>query len=380
MLNLSPLFFTTADEEACFHKNLDLTPEQRKWIASARNDVRNCLRDGLPSVLRSGDDAKDIPKPRFFTQGSWAYKTLNSPAQEPQQADIDDGCYLPMSFVSQTKRPSTAASVFFAAAEETLKPLAKRNQWAIVTNKPTCIRIVISDYAHIDIPLYAIPDEEFKKLAKLSMEQYGYDSILEAVNFAARDTWTALPSDQVLLAHRECNWMPSDPRPVKEWFVGEVEAKGEQLRRVVRYLKAFRDWTWSSGGPASILLMAAAAPVFEARARRDDIALLDVVAALPNKLRSGVSNPVAPSESLTERLGTAGVEEAAKAFEGFEVVLRGATNASSPSQACTWMRSKFGPRFPYEPDKVKTVSVAATIAATPAAAGPSELVGRTKAG
>lgn len=72
--------------------------------------------------------------------------------------------------------------------------------------------------------------------------------------------WTALPADKVLLAHRECNWMPSDPRPVKEWFLGEVEAKGEQFRRVVRYLKAFRDWRWASGGPASILLMAAAAP------------------------------------------------------------------------------------------------------------------------
>jgi hypothetical protein len=79
-------------------------------------------------------------------------------------------------------------------------------------------------------------------------------------------------ADKVLLAHRECNWMPSDPRPVKEWFLGEVEAKGEQFRRVVRYLKAFRDWRWSSGGPASILLMAAAAPLFEKRDRRDDLA------------------------------------------------------------------------------------------------------------
>jgi hypothetical protein len=173
-------------------------------------------------------------------------------------------------------------------------------------------------------------------------------------------------ADEVLLAHRECNWMPSDPRPVKEWFLGEVDAKGEQFRRVVRYLKAFRDWRWASGGPASILLMAAAAPLFEKRDRRDDLALLDVVAALPARLRGGVNNPVEESESLTERLGKAGVEEAAKAFEEFEKVLRGATDAGSPSQACLWMRGEFGPRFPNEPDRVKVVSVAATIAAAPA--------------
>lgn len=212
------------------------------------------------------------------------------------------------------------------------------------------------------------------------MERYGYDSLTEAVNKAERDAWTALPADKVLLAHRECNWMASDPRPVKEWFLGEVDAKGEQFRRVVRYLKAFRDWRWSSGGPSSILLMAAAAPLFEKRDRRDDLALLDVVAALPAKLRAGVNNPVDESESLTVRLGKEGVEDAAKAFEALEKVLRGATDAGSPSQACIWMQGEFGPRFPNAPDRVKVVSIAATIAAAPATAGPSELVGRTKAG
>jgi hypothetical protein len=380
MLNLSPLFFTTLDGESCMHDELDLTPDQRAWISSARTDVRNCLRSGIPHVLRARGYTEDVPQPRFFTQGSWAYKTLNYPARHPQQADIDDGCYLPMSFVSQTKRPSIAATVFFAAAEEALKPLIEEKRWKLVTEKPTCIRIVFATYAHIDIPLYAIPDVEFITLAEASMKRYGYDSLTEAVNMAERDAWTALPADKVLLAHRECNWIPSDPRAIKEWFLGEVEAKGEQFRRVIRYLKAFRDWNWSSGGPASILLMAAAAPIFDKRDRRDDLALLDVVASLPARFRAGVNNPVDGSESLTDRLGKAGTEEAAAAFEELEKVLRGATGAGSSSQACIWMQHEFGPRFPNQPDRVKVVSVAATIAATPAIAGPSELVGRTKAG
>jgi len=380
MLNLSSLFFTTIDNESCMLDELDLTLEQRAWIASARTDVRDCLRTGIPRALKANGYTEAVPQPRFFTQGSWAYKTLNSPAQRPQQADVDDGCYLPLSFVSQTRRPSSAATVFFAAAEEALKPLVEEKRWKLVTDKLTCIRIVISLYAHIDVPLYAIPDEEFETLAKASMERYGYDSLTEAVKMAERDAWTALPTDKVLLAHRECNWMSSDPRTVKEWFLGEVETKGEQFRRVVRYLKAFRDWTWPSGGPSSILLMAAAAPHFEKRDRRDDLALLDVVTKLPAQLREGVNNPMDGSESLTKPLAHAGVEEAAEAFEKFEKVLRGAIDAGSPSQACIWMQGEFGPRFPNEPNRVKVVSVAATIAAAPATAGPSELVGRTKAG
>jgi hypothetical protein len=380
MLNLSALFFTTVDDESCMHDELDLTPEQRAWIASVRTEVRDCLRTGIPRVLRANGYTDSVPQPRFFTQGSWAYKTLNSPAQRPQQADIDDGCYLPLSFVTQTERPSVAATVFFAAAEEALKMLVKERQWKLVTEKPTCIRIEIATYAHIDIPLYAIPDEEFDTLAKASMQRYGYDSLTEAVNMAERDAWTALAVGKVLLAHRECDWKSSDPRPVKDWFLGEVEANGEQFRRIVRYLKAFRDWRWPSGGPASILLMAASAPLFEKRDRRDDLALLDVVAGLPLRLRAGVDNPTDEAESLTKRLGSAGVEEAAKAFEEFEKTLRAATDAGSPSQACIWMQGEFGTRFPYEPSRVKVVSVAATITAAPAEAGPSELVGRTKAG
>lgn len=380
MLNLSSLFYTTDENEACLHAALDLGLIQRAYIAGAKTDVRNCLRAGIPRVLKGKSYTDDAPEPRFFTQGSWAYKTLNAPAQDPQQADVDDGCYLPLSFVSQTTRPSVAATVFFAAAEEALAQLVKDREWKLITDKATCIRIEISPYAHVDIPLYAIPDREFTTLTKSAVEDYGYFNLQEAVRKAERDAWTALPRNSVLLAHRECNWMESDPRPVKDWFLAEVAARGEQLRRVVRYLKAYRDWKWASGGPTSILLMAAAAPIFEKRDRRDDMALLDVVTALPAKLRGGVNNPVDDSESLTKRLGKERVEEAAKQFEAFEKVLRGALDAGNEAQACSWMMGEFGPRFPDLPERVKVVSVAATIASVPAAAGPSELVGRTKAG
>jgi hypothetical protein len=63
----------------------------------------------------------------------------------------------------------------------------------------------------------------------------------------------------------------------------------------VRYLKAYRDWTWPSGGPSSILLMAAAAPLFFKQDRRDDQALLEVVNGLPAVLRNGVEQQTATS-------------------------------------------------------------------------------------
>lgn len=362
MLNLSSLFYTGDAAEQCLQAELDLDTHERDFIANAKGAVREALRAGIPRELRLMGYDKDIPTPRFFTQGSWAYKTLNCPAKKPQQADVDDGCYLPLSFLTQTRRPSIAAVVFFTVAQKALDPLVNERRWKLVTDKPTCVRIIISATAHIDIPLYAIPDGEF---ATLRARALAFDSVAtnlsEAIFKAERDAWTALPTNSVMLAHREDDWMQSDPRPVKEWFLKAVDDKGEQLRRVVRYLKAYRDWKWTSGGPASILLMAAAVPLFEKQERRDDLALLTVVKGLPVVLREGVNNPIDESECLTERLRKGSkerdlVEEAAAAFEHLAMLLDGAIAASNPAQACEWMRQAFGQRFPDCPERVTVVS------------------------
>ena len=78
------------------------------------------------------------------------------------------------------------------------------------------------------------------------------------------------------------------------------------------------------------------------------------------------------------------VEQAAAQFEDMGRRLQAALDAGNAEQACTWLRGLFGSRFPDRPDRVKVgaaaSAIAAAIAASPAIAGPSELVGRTRAG
>jgi hypothetical protein len=397
MLNLSQLFFTSDKNETALLDHLDLDAKQKTEIQNAKGLVRAALRDGIPSKYAELNLPGKAPQPRFFTQGSWAYKTLNAPCQPPQEADIDDGCYLPMTFVTrQTKRPSVAAEAFFKIAEAALAPTVKAMNWRFGSAKPTCIRIHISTAAHIDVPLYAIPDDEFEKLKKaMVMEGLTLDAAMRSESI---DRWEALPLDQVLLAHRDENWKPSDPRPLNDWFVDQVDVQGPQLRRVVRYLKAYRDHEWASGGPASVLLMAAAVPLFQRELGRDDVSLLNVVKGIPAALRAGVKHPTDESESLTDRLRKAGsaegrdfVEEAAKKLSKFAGVLEAALSAGSAEQGVIWMRQQFGHRFPNRPDRVKVsaaptlaataaTGVAGVIASTPAKAGPSPLVGPTHAG
>lgn len=381
MLNLSSLFNTDV-EDSTLLKNITLGDAECEFILEAKGAIRKQLRVGLPQLMKEAGYEKEAVPPRFFTQGSWAYKTINAPCHvPPQQADIDDGAYLPLSFMTETGRPRAASQVFFKAAESALEPLVKERGWKLVTDKAHCIRILISRSAHIDVPLYAIPDAQFEELRKAAMAISGFRTFdEEAVFKAERDAWTKLPRDKVLLAHREEGWKASDPRPVNKWFVDEVDRLGEQFRRSVRYLKAFRDWQWPTGGPSSILLMAAAAPVFESRDRRDDLALLELVEAMQDQLRKGVCNPTDANESLTDRLGKDGVDDAIQRLKGLEDNLRGAIDASNAPQACQWLISQFGPRFPDAPERVKTTTATATVQAVPAAAVASPLVGRTQAG
>ena len=101
-------------------------------------------------------------RPRFFTQGSFAYKTINDPAwTPPQQMDLDDGTYLPMTFV-QGAKPSVAAAAFFKIVDRALQALAKAEGWIFV-KKPTCARLIISICPHRHSSLRD-PDKEFRLL------------------------------------------------------------------------------------------------------------------------------------------------------------------------------------------------------------------------
>lgn len=382
MLNFSSLFYTTTEED-CLINNLEIPDHMRVLMADIKNRVRQHLKNQFAAALKQVGVAEPI-EPRFFTQGSWAYKTINHPCiTPPQQADLDDGCYLPMTFVRDTsRRPKIASELFFSAVEIAMQSFADKHGYQLDKEKPTCVRLIIDQHCHIDIPLYAIPDDEYPKLEKAALSR-GYVSFSEAVALdSALANWSTLPEDEVLLAHREQDWIISDPRPVHKWFKREVEeVHGEQLRRVVRYLKAWRDFQWKHGGPSSILLMATAALDFKKHDRRDDLALLHVAKYMPNRLREGVNNPVNLSESLTDRLGEEGVIEAAQKLEVLANYLEGAVNASDAHVACNWMLKQFGDRFPNEPHRVKSSTVEEIVRSSPVVTSSSPpVVGSIMAG
>jgi hypothetical protein len=375
LANVSKLLYSTVEDES-FHKNILADASS---LTKARTKVRNHLR--LAFSL-AGRKTFGIPiSPRFFTQGSYAYKTLNDPAWPPkQQKDLDDGCYLPLSFV-RGERPSVAAELFFTFVDESLKALAKTENWTH-EKKPTCSRLMIDTDSHIDVPLYAIPDREFRLLEEKAMATRSG----VVVASAAPDVWGALPSDAVLLAHRNDDWIVSDPRKIHDWFEQAVSLYGERLRRDCRYLKAWRDHNKLDDPLKSIVLMASVWYAYEAirgpfLSNREDERLLQVVERLPRYLIGPLLNPACQDEDLNRMSMSERTNMAAQAHGLVERLRDTMKRCDDKQQAVDLLTAILGPRVP---DRSEFVSIPppgiATVLAQPKKTVAAPEIGRSISG
>lgn len=259
-------------------------------------------------IYQLSDDAKaEFLKltPRFWTQGSFTYDTLNRPyVTPPQEMDIDDGTYLPMVFFDE--KPMIGHQLLLLLVDTSLKSLVAENSKWEYEEKRTCGRIKVPHMnTHIDVPMYAIPRDKF-----LEKEIVLKESATARLSFDAYDSSIAdhkkysLDSNCVNLAIRadEEKWMKSDPKVVYDWFSQSCSRIGPHLRKICRFLKAWRDAQWQQGGgPSSISLMAATVTILDniyVDQKNFGEVMKTVAKHLPQTFRDGVESPDRSDERL----------------------------------------------------------------------------------
>ncbi len=358
----------------------ELTPEvnEESRILSARRTIRSHLRDEFAALSRNRSIQvqfgllKQDPfaaqplllRPKFFTQGSFAYGTWNAPAHRPpQEIDLDDGMYLPLSVFEQAGSPKVASAALFDVMDHMLGDLCRRQGWKLVNDKKTCCRIDLGFGAHVDIPLYAVPDEDTRLLEKAaeSLNFMAHDGrIALATAFSRQPEVFRLSSDKVWLAHRTKGWHQSDPRQLHDWFQQKTQIYGDQLRRVCRYVKAWRDWYAKESPLSSIALMAHVVQVFEtvdAVEDRDDLTLLSVAERLPTLLATPVPNPVSPAQMLDDSLTVVQRQQATNAAEIWRgTLVKSLSEIFDARRVIETLQQAFGPRIPTRPDLVQIAS------------------------
>jgi hypothetical protein len=393
LLNLHRVF-TEAATKTDFLAQLTVPEAREDQLRKARDEVRDTLRAGFSNwqliadrrvVIETAAIRKGMADPRlrlkFRMQGSAsrAYRTLNDPAHPQQQIDYDDGIYLPVSFLADTGNPVIAAAGFYRLVETLLVPLCLKRGWSLDQTTKKCVRIVLDDYAHIDLPLYAIPDQEFTRLAedaalaKMAVDRSAY---LDSATLDD-EVYERLSEDELRLALREGKWIKSDPRLLEDWFKRAVADHGPQVRRVSRYFKGWRDFVWINDCRlTSIILMRCVVDTFDdlkgsVKDSRDDLAVLEVASRLDGYFAGDIRNPVldlslnnhwSPQDRALFRQ---------KAVELHQRVRDAVRGTDSPAQALAILAKVFGPRIP------QTVAlVAITAEATVRSFQPTKLPAR----
>jgi hypothetical protein len=392
MLKLNKLFLYE-DRSQSFSSQIEPLPHQRRFLTECRNKIRDCLRDGIKQASKTVLGMEKMIEPRFRTQGSWSYGACIRQAHvPPQQMDWDYGVYLPAMFWARHK-PKVAAKAYFDLVERLLEGLCRDNGWKLLKGdecKDTCIRIEVDYWAHIDIPLYAAPEEKFRQITERVALNFRKSTTFDGLD--ERDEteleeesfdWQDL--EEIMMATRDGEWKESDPGAVSQWFDYLVDVHGNQLRRICRYVKAWRDYHWrDGGGPSSILLMILVARGIAANPRRDDLVLEEAAARIAEGLRQdvyelGIGDGKENFNSLkpTERL------RAAEKAAALRAALRQARSRAyfERSVSISDLREQLGDRIPYELDWVEQEAGAAdTVRATAPAYVASPKVKSTSAG
>ncbi len=267
-------------------------------------------------------------EPRFMTQGSFHYRTLNKPAHTPpQQMDIDDGVYIPIEIIEDS--PRLGHSILLLIVETALKRAGNVRGWTFESKK-NCARLIIDQNTHIDVPMYAVPKDKF--IEKETIRKSRTSLLVANESYSSDSSFNIyLDSDCVYLAvkGKEC-WQKSDPAIICQWFEQAIKEHGEQLRRVCRYLKAWRDNVFVKDGPSSIALMACAVSVFdnnvsEFKQSQDTKPLLECAKNLFTMLDAGIKSPdptdtdkLFPRDNMEESY----IEEVLNAAKDFEFKMK----------------------------------------------------------
>ena len=350
MLNTTRLFHEFRDNE------LNLSLAMKAKLQASKIQVRNHIRTYLPEALTHefklmAQNNVKVKSPRFRTQGSWKHGTINMPAYHSQQLDIDDGCYIPVSVFEELADPKSSSDLFFRAMDAVLSALCEEKSWRLDTSNQSCVRLEIQKNAHIDVPLYATPENTYEILEARATACNA--NFTKAFNLDALPKWSMLETDQVLLAIRGKGWKRSDPGPISEWVQSAKRNHGIRFTNLVRYMKAWRDYQWETGGPTSISLMVAIDECLSSIAGdiKDDQALLLVAQKLlPLFAVSGqILNPIDGEEDLTEKLDrTDQRQDVVNRLTLFAHEMELALNAN-PDTCNRKLMDLFGPRLPYDP-------------------------------
>lgn len=260
------LFYSSDTEKQTLHRRIVPSDEQQQIQQERWNDLVEYLQSDLEE--RTGYAITS------WLQGSYKFATQIRPSKKGQEFDIDLGIYFNWS--GKPEDGNFAPAKLKALTQESLNEYKNETGdevLEIVTPaKNRCSRIRFSGDFHIDVPTYHIDPEK----------------------------------DARSLATEENIWENSDPKALYKWFQGfSCKEDGDQLRRIIRYLKMWAALHFGEKDrPSTIMLTVLTVVAFDTLSTDqkdgDDTSFRYVVEKIIINLNGSkfIANPVDHSENL----------------------------------------------------------------------------------
>jgi|CXWL01.1.fsa_nt_gi hypothetical protein len=237
-----------------FFDKIRLSKTKKEYLEAAKEAIRE-------RIIKYFKNEMKIGPPKFHVQGSFSMGTIINPLDGGY--DIDDGIYLQNLNADKNKWESPETVHRWIC--EAVKGHTKEEP----VDKNTCVRVIYAGEYHVDLPIYVV---------------WG-----NVAYIAEKGT---------------AGWHKSDPKAFTDWFKNQMSSRGDQLLRVVCYLKAWADnQPKSPKMPSGLLLTILAANQFVS-AQRDDDALSKTVNAMAAYMMASnvVLNPVDSSEDIARKV------------------------------------------------------------------------------
>lgn len=271
---------------------------------------RQALRDKIKTYFK----IKGWKVPKFYSQGSFPLNTNLNPIKKTtddgdikEEYDLDDGIYF---LCSEEERKEV-----HTYHNRIMKAVDGHTESSI--DKNTCVRVVYADGHHIDLPSY----------------------------------WLEAEGVTPKLAHKAKGFIYSDPKEFKYWVDSKVSSANSngQLRRLIRYFKAWKDYRHSKNGslklPSGFILTILICNAY-VKSDRDDTSFQRTIEIIKESLDSSFAcyRPTTPKyEELLKEFSKGTV---LKEFDDLINNLEEARLAETLESASYYLRQSFGERFP----------------------------------
>lgn len=311
-----------------YNNAIKLTDAKRVTLLQVRDSLRKRMKSNYLQI--PVEDRKQI-EIYFQSQGSFVMDTIIKPNKA--DFDLDDGVYFQGS-LDESERPEP--QIFH---DWIIRAIDKDNEYERVEDKPTCVRVQYKHGFHIDIPIYYASSFDSPDLAETNKGWI----LSNPVEFIAWFEEKAQSGFQKAFLYESLKYA----EPYEKWL-SDMRKKDCQLRRLVRYMKAWADLKRSEM-PCGIIMTILVANNFVIN-DSDDIAMRNTLVNIKNYLLENnfkCPRPTSPvGEDLFESTNQKDKDYFMNALNGLIFSANKAIDASNEKDACFEWEKHFGSRFP----------------------------------